>query len=300
LIYKTNKLFCPVPIPLRSWNRLFCALAVLFSSCSSPSAEEEQIPIARVNDAFLYLSDISDLVPKGTSKEDSTQKVKFYIDSWIRETLILQKAEKNLGDEEKNIKKRMEDYRRSLITYAYEKALVNQKLDTNVSNVDIEKYYNEHQKDFELKDNIIKVTYVKVKQNAPKLDKVKQWYKSENEKDVAQLKSYCIQFAENYFIDNNSWLLFDDLLKEIPIKMYDKELFLQNNRFVETADSLNFYFINIKGFKIKNSISPLSFEKDNIRSVILNKRKVELINKMKEDVYNEALKNKEFEIIENK
>ena len=240
------------------------------------------------------------MVSKGTSKEDSIQKVKFYVDNWIRETLILQKAEKNLGEDEKKIKKQMEDYRRSLITYAYEKELVNQKLDTLVSNADIETYYNEHQKDFELKDNIIKVTFVKVKKNAPKQDKVKLWYKSENEKDIAQLKSYCVQFAENYFIDNNSWLLFDDLLKEIPIKMYDKELFLQNNRFVETADSLSLYFVNIKGFKIKNSISPLSFEKENIRSIILNKRKVELINKMKEDVYNEALKNKEFEIMEKK
>lgn len=293
-----NKISSPVPIPQRSWNSLFFVLCVSLLSCSSPTPEDGGKPIARVNEAYLYLSDIAHLVPPGTSKEDSLEKVKFYIENWIRETLILQKAEKNLGDQEKNVKKQLDAYRRSLITYAYEKALVSQKLDTNVSSEDIEKYYNEHQKDFELKDNIIRVTYVKVKKNAPKLDKVKQWYKSENEKDIGQLKGYCIQFAENYFIDNNTWLLFDDLLKEIPIKMYDKELFLQNNRFIETADSLSLYFVNIKGFKIKNSLSPLSFEKENIRSIILNKRKLELISKMKEDVYNEALKNQEFEIIE--
>ena len=57
------------------------------------------------------------------------------------------------------------------------------------------------------------------------------------------------------------------------------------------------YFVNIKGFKIKNSLSPLSFEKENIRNIILNRRKLELISKMKEDVYNEAVKNKEFEIL---
>jgi hypothetical protein len=79
--------------------------------------------------------------------------------------------------------------------------------------------------------------------------------------------------------------------------MYDKELFLQNNRFVEVQDSLNYYFVNIKGFKIKNSLSPLSFEKENIRSIILNRRKLDLVAKMKEDVYNEAVKKNEFEII---
>ncbi|MEW6467434.1 MAG: peptidyl-prolyl cis-trans isomerase [Bacteroidota bacterium] len=277
-----------------------CLWACLLPGCSSPRPGEGQRAIARVNDAFLYESDIADLVPPGTSAADSLEKVRVYIDNWIRETLILQKAEKNLGDQEKDVKKQLEDYRRSLITYAYEKALVYQKLDTLVTDREIELYYKEHQKDFELKDNIVKVTYVKVKRNAPKLDKVKQWYKSENEKDIAQLRSYCIQFAENYFIDNNSWLLFDDLLKEIPMKMYDKELFLQNNRFVETADSLNLYFVNIKGFMIRNSISPISFEKENIRSIILNKRKLQLISKMKEDVYQEAMRNKEFEIIEKK
>ena len=268
----------------------------IFSCAPDQQDEDGKEPVARVKDVYLYRTDLIDLVPEGTSKEDSVELVKKYIDSWVHETLVLEKAEKDLTDRQKNFKKLMEDYRRSLIIHAYEEALISQNLDTTVNNPEIDLYYKNHLSDFELKDNIINVTYVKVKKNAPKLDKLKQWYRSDNEKDIASLKSYCIQFAENYFIDNNTWLLFDDLLKEIPIKMYDKELFLQNNRFVEVQDSASFYFVNIKGFKIKNSLSPLSFEKDNIRSIILNRRKIELIGKMKEDVYNEGVKNNEFEI----
>jgi hypothetical protein len=268
------------------------------ASCGpKPGAEQGKDPIARVKDVFLYRDDIADLVPEGTSKEDSLLIVNKYIDNWIHETLVLQKAEKNLADEQKNFRKLLEDYRRSLIIHAYEEALVSQNLDTTVTDAEIEQYYKGHPSDFELKDNIINVTYVKVKKNAPKLDKLRQWYRSDNEKDMASLKSYCLQFAENYFLDSETWLLFDDLLKEIPIKMYDKELFLQNNRFVEVQDSLSYYFVNIKGFKIKNSLSPLSFEKENIRSIILNRRKLELIGKMKEDVYTEGVKNKEFEVM---
>jgi hypothetical protein len=84
-------------------------------------------------------------------------------------------------------------------------------------------------------------------------------------------------------------------LKEIPIETYNKELFLKNNRFVEVTDSLHYYFVNIKGFKIKNSISPLAFEKDNIRTIIINKRKLQLINSMKEDVYKTAEDKKDVE-----
>ena len=91
-------------------------------------------------------------------------------------------------------------------------------------------------------------------------------------------------------------LYFDDLLKEIPIQpAYNKESFLQNNHFVEVSDADFLYFVNIKGFQIKNSISPLAFERANIRNIILNKRKLDLILKMKEEAEREARANHEIE-----
>jgi hypothetical protein len=274
----------------------YCLLS-LFASCeTAPEKDVNRVAIAKANNYFLYADEIGNIVPQGISAKDSAELLKKYIDNWIQESLVIQKAESNLTDEQKNVEKQLEDYRKSLITYTYEKELVKQKLDTVISNEEIEKYYNDNPSDFELKDNIIKVIYVKISKKAPGLDKLRKWYKSDNMKDREQLAGYCHQFAENFYLDDNSWLLFDDLLKEIPIQTYNKELFLQNNRFVEVADSLNNYFLNIKGFKIRNSLSPLSFEKENIKNIILNKRKLELITKMKQDVYNDALNNKKIEI----
>jgi len=253
-------------------------------------------PIAKVNDAVLYDSQLKDLVPQGVSAKDSLDIIKKFIDNWVKETLVIQKAEDNLTEEQKNVEKQLRDYRNSLITYAYEKELVKQKLDTVVNDNEIEEYYNNNHQNFELKDNIIKVIYVKVNKKAPQQDKLKKWYKSDSPKDMEQLTGYCHQFASNFYLDGNSWLLFDDLLKEIPIQTYNKELFLQNNRFVEVSDSSYNYFVNIKGFKIRNSLSPLSFEKENIKNIILNKRKLELINQMKTDIYNDALNKNKIEI----
>ncbi|MCX6296463.1 MAG: peptidyl-prolyl cis-trans isomerase [Bacteroidetes bacterium] len=271
----------------------------LFSCNSSPDKDIDRVAIARANNVFLYLDDIKDIVPQGTLSKDSIELIKKYIDNWIHESLVIQKAESNLSDEQKNVEKQLRDYRNSLITYSYEKELVKQKLDTVVSDKEIEEYYNNNQDDFELKDNIIKVVYVKVDKKTPGIEKLKKWYKSDNAKDKEQLESYCHQFAVNFYLDDSSWLLFDDLLKEIPIQTYNKELFLQNNHFVEVSDSLNSYFVNIKGFKVKNSLSPLSFEKENIENIILNKRKLQLIIKMKEDVYNDAANNNKIEIYSN-
>ena len=272
-------------------------LLIFVSACSSnANNEDNRVPIARAGAAYLYENDIENIVPKGTPSKDSLDLLKKYIDNWMHDALIVQKAENNLTDEQKNVEKQLQDFRNSLITYAYEKELVKQKLDTLVDIQEIEKYYGANQADFQLKDNIIKVIYVKVNKKAPNIAKLRALYKSENLKDREQLTGYCHQFAENFFLDDNSWLLFDDLLKEIPIQAYNKELFLQNNRYVEVSDSGSSYFLNIKGFKIRNSTSPLSFEKENIKNIILNKRKLQLISKMKEDVYNDAANNKKLEI----
>ena len=268
----------------------------MFACNSRPYKDENRIAIARANNDYLYMDDVIDLIPPGTPSKDSAELIRKYIDNWVRESLVIQKAESNLAEEQKNVEKQLRDYRNSLITYIYEKELVKQKLDTVVADTEIEQYYNNNQADFELKDNIIKVIYVKVDKKAPGIDKLKKWYKSDNMKDREQLASYCHQFAANFYLDDASWLLFDDLLKEIPIQTYNKELFLQNNRFVEVSDSLSDYFVNIKGFKIRNSLSPLGFEKENIKTIILNKRKLQLITKMKEDVYNDAANNKKIEI----
>lgn len=274
------------------------AVVLFLFSCGQAPVEPEGKVVAKVGDVFLYASEVRE-VGAGRDAKDSTETVRKYVNNWVKEMLVLQQAEKNLVSEKKNFDKMVEDYRRSLITYQYESELVKQKLDTVVGEEEISKYYEENKANFELKDNIIKVVYVKVRKDAPKADKVKEWYRSSDVKSKDALTGYCHQYAENFFLDENTWLQFDDILKEVPIKLYDKEAFLQNNRTIETQDSTYLYFVNIKGFMTKNSTSPLSFEKENIRSIIVNKRKVELIKKMREDIYNEGVKNKTFEVYEN-
>ncbi len=272
-------------------------------SCSffKHSDEQDGRIVAKAFDKTLAWNELEGLIPADASKADSTKIADSYIDNWIRQQVVLHKAEANMqGDSLRNhIEKQLEDYRNSLVRFAYEKELVSQKLDTVVSEQEIANYYDTNKDNFELKDNIIKVIYLKVNKKSPKLNKVREWYKSDREQDRKQLEDYCHQFAENYFLDDNTWLLFDDLIKEIPIRTYDKEQYLKNNRFVEIEDSNYYYLVNIKGFKIKDSLSPLVFEHDNIINIILNKRKLKLIEDMEKSAYEEAMKHKDVEIIKN-
>jgi hypothetical protein len=282
--------------------RLFLSFAGIFTimCCAScrflNSNETASDVVAKACGKYLYRSDLNGLVPTGTSKSDSILLLKNYINTWVHQQVVINKAENNLEGDKKNVEKQLQDYKNSLIVFAYEKALVEQKLDTVVSIGEIETYYKNNESSFELKDNIIKVLYLKLEKKAPNLAKVKQWYKSDQAKDLALLEEYCIKYAANFYLDGSNWLLFDDLLKEIPIKTYDKEHYLKNNRFIEITDSSYNYLVNIKGFKIKDSVSPLSFEKENIKNNILNQRKLKLIQEMEKKTYLEALNNKEIEV----
>lgn len=121
------------------------------------------------------------MMTPGTSKEDSASLANSFIQNWVKQQTILYKAENNLDEEKKNVNK-VGGIWNSLITYIYESELIRQKLDTAVSEQEIEKYRRKSTK-FQLKDNTIKVLYLRVKKDAPKIKKVKEWYKSSDPKD---------------------------------------------------------------------------------------------------------------------
>jgi hypothetical protein len=277
----------------------FSITLTFFYSCTYFHKEttEQQEAIARVFDYYLYPADLAGVVPFGVTIEDSSTIVRNFIDNWSRQKAMLHLAEKELSDDRKDVSKELEEYRNSLITYAFETELIGKKLDTLIADEEISTFYKNHPQNFELKDNIIRVIYLKLGKKSPKLDKVREWYKSDSRKDRVLLEDYCHQYAMNYFLDDTTWLLFDDLLKEIPIKTYDQEQFLQNNRNIEIEDSSLIYLVSIKGFMVKNSLSPLSFEKKNIASMIINQRKRQLIDDTERQAYEDAKNSGKVEIL---
>jgi hypothetical protein len=273
------------------------SLLLLFIVVACGSGKKERPDaVARVYDQYLDWEEIEANIPEELMGVDSIRFVQNFAEDWIKKQLIYRKAQDNLSAEDIDIEQQLEEYKRTLYTYQFEQEIINQNLDTLVTDEQIENYYKSHPGDFELKDNIIKVVYVKLKKDAPKLNLVKKWYRSESTKDRMALEDYCHQYAENFFMNDDSWLMFDDLLKEIPIQTYDQESYLRNNRFVELNDGNYLYLVNIKGFKIKEGISPLSFERENIKKILLNQRKLKMVDDLHTSLYQKAANDKDFEI----
>ena len=67
--------------------------------------------MAQVYHYKLYASEVRQGMPVGLSQEDSLALASDFIDSWVKEKLVLHEAEKRLAAGEKNFSKEMMDYR---------------------------------------------------------------------------------------------------------------------------------------------------------------------------------------------
>ncbi|HEY9049309.1 MAG TPA: peptidyl-prolyl cis-trans isomerase [Ohtaekwangia sp.] len=264
---------------------------------SSSGSETERQPVARVDNAYLYKDELDGIIAPGTSRQDSTTRVEAYINSWVRKQLLIQEATRKIDINEADVERKILDYRYSIIAYEYQNYYIKQHLDTIVSNTEVEAYYKGNIDNFILKQNIVQATFIKVPKNAPRTAKIKELIYSKREKDEKELKSYCLSFSSAYHISDSSWMIFDDLVRNSPlVEIPNKIQFLKSNPYYETSDDGYLYFLKVDQYRISDNVSPLEFVKDDIRNIILNKRKVELADKLEDEVYNNGVNQKEFEI----
>ncbi len=275
---------------------LIPVLLFAFNSCDyMPRAVDEDV-VAEAMGKKLYTYDLKGIVPEGISANDSINLTRRYIDNWVRQQIFLEHAKKSLSPEQMDFEKKIRDYRNSLTIFAFENNYIQNNLDTVVEKTQIKEYYENHKEEFKLKDDIVKVTYVKIPRNAPDQNLLRRLYRSTDPDYMASLEDYCTQHAAAFYTDIDSWLLFNEILREIPIQASNRGAFLRNNQNVEISDDYYRYFLYIHDYRLKDNISPVGFVTENIKNIILNRRKQELINKLRNDLYRDAVKSNSFEV----
>lgn len=272
-----------------------CDLIRMKKNQASPT--DARVAVARVGDTYLYVDELAGVVYGNTTREDSITRATTYINSWIRKQLLISQAMKTIDINEAEVERKVLDYRYSLIGYEYQNYYIKQNLDTNVPDPEISEYYKAHIDNFILKQNIIRGTFIRVPKGAPRTNKVKDLMFSAKEKDKEELKSYCLSFSSAYHLPDSSWIEFDKLVANSPLaEIPNKVQFLKSNPYYETSDTESLFFLKVDEYKISDNVSPLEFVKEDIKNIILNKRKVELVKKLEDEVYENASKNKEFEV----
>jgi len=278
---------------------LLSGCLLLEGGCFNQQNRLREKPVARVFNEYLYPDDLSNIVPSGTNSADSTMIAKSYIQQWIRKKVLLKKAEFNLSNEKQNVDQLIEEYRASLLIYEYEKEYLLQKMDTVVSDNEIETFYTHHPGDFRLDGPIIKGLYFTVPSNSDLIRTIRKILPSKKSEDYTRLVALAGESALLIEPYEEQWVSFSVLCQRMPHFADNTEDYLKKHDYIEVADSSKIHFIKVLEYKLSGETAPLEYVRSEVNDVILNRRKVKVIHQLESSIYDEAVLQNQIEIYEN-
>ncbi|HEX8562575.1 MAG TPA: hypothetical protein VF676_06315 [Flavobacterium sp.] len=272
-------------------------LLLLCTSCSYFKPEAKPEAIARVDESYLYKDAIEELVPQGTSKEDSVAIVRSYIDHWASQKLLIKSAELNLNDDQKaRFDNLIRQYKIDLYTKAYLEELVTRSVDTIVSDAEVKAYYEQNKENFKTNGILVRLRYISLKKDNPRLATIRSKFLDFRKSDKKFWDTYGMQF--NSFAFNDSvWVEMSQVYGRLPfINPENREQYIVPGKSVQHADSTDMYLVKVRDVLNRNQVSPLQYVTPTLREVIINKRKLELIQKFEKEIRDDAIKDKKYEI----
>ncbi|MGN0033502.1 MAG: hypothetical protein ACI358_06990 [Candidatus Limimorpha sp.] len=268
----------------------------LFSCRDSNLIEKNDRIVASIYGKNLYQSDLHDVLYKGISASDSIVRTRAFIEQWIRRELIIHQAEQNLSENELDFSKQIQDYRNSLVIYKYESKLIEQKLDTIVSDTEILDYYNSNSGNFKLNKNVVRIASVEIESDDKRKWQFIKLLRDYDELLIDSIGSMAEKYCENYDINVERWRYFDEVIEEYGLDVKDELRYLEKNKFIKIEREGTTCLLRICDYRTIGDDAPAELEKVSIRYIILNMRKKKLIEEMNNSLFNKAVEEHVFEI----
>jgi len=282
---------------MKRYFYLIVLIYSLLSGCTffSSSSHGDGV-IAKVGDKLLLRRDLASALQGGITKSDSLNQAKEFIQRWIKQELMLQMAEQNLAEDQKDVQNELDEYRTALIIHRYQQQLINQKLDTILTAADIRQYYDLNPQKFILDQHIVKAIYIEVPKNVAKVDQLKRWISKLDDQSKTELEKYSFHYATKFDYYNEQWIDFSQIRSRMPVSLISPDAALKRNRFIESTDNDKYYLAAIKDYRLIGDKAPFEFVKDRIANLILNTRKMEFIEELQKNIYKKGKEENLFKI----
>lgn len=292
IVAKTSSFISNLATPsaIDGMARLLVVVFLLLplASCQKKVEHEGKHPVAQVNGTFFYQEDLAKILPYGVSAADSAKLAEELIRKWTEEQVLYDKAEHNVGGDS-HIEQLVADYRRKLILNSYEQRLIRQKMTEEVTEEELQNYYEENKLLFVLEEPVIKGVFIKAPRKTPGLKDLKKWYKDSSEESLEQLEKFVLRNAVIYEYFYDKWMSVSELEGKITVSLSDLGKDFDKNRNIEVEDEEYCYLLHIEEYINKGEAKPYDMAKPEIVDLLANARRVEFMQKVKEDLYNQAV-----------
>ena len=282
---------------MNHFNKILFLLFFGFSACDFPVVKTQKEPLARVNDALLFKDTIDFSFINGSTESDSILFVQNIINDWATTQLLIDGAILNLNEQTQvDFEQLVQQYKSDLYTSSYVEALVSQNLDTLVSIEQLQEVYVANKQLFVLRDDLLKLRYININASISNLNEIKKRFKRFNSDDKIRLDSISIQF-NSFYLKDSIWIKSEQVISKIkPLELGFNKVLLKKPNFIQLKDSLGLYLMQISEVLERGKPAPIEYVSPTLKQIVINNRKLKLIKKLKSDIVNDAIKNKNFEI----
>lgn len=266
------------------WIFIVCSVLSILACRNNKETipEKDDVLLVTVHNKHLYKSEVDGMVPVEATTQDSTMIVNAFIEKWIRESLLMHEAEKNIP-KDLNIDDLVRDYRASLIRHNYEKVLVELQLDSLITPNEIVEYYNENKEQFRLESPIIQCLFIEIPLNSPGIENAEKMWRDYLNNKSTEIETYAKEHASQYLLSDSTWYRQNRIVTLLPKNQQQQQL--TKNRELKIRDSQFQFFVKVLDRQTANNIAPMSFVEDQIIRVILHKRKIKFLDDKREEIY---------------
>ena len=249
--------------------------------CSCSMQHAGDVIVAEVGKYRLYASDVNSVYKRGMSKDDSLSSMRLFVEGWVKEKILLSRAEEFLSEEDQNVENELESYRASLLIYRYENRYIEANLDSRIPESILEEYYNDNRDSFYGTETVVKAKCIMVDSNSPYIRRIEKLYASEKIEDNEELEEICRTSAERYEDFGMNWVGMSKVALFLRKSTSATEsLFSGSSSYSMTSEGKT-YFVHVLEKIRPGRHLPFEYVKNDIRSVMLNRERARLLEEFR-------------------
>ncbi len=284
------------------WSRLrlinkgvclaFFGLGILASGCQSSQKGEGQqpsIPVASVGEDTLYQRKVNQYYQGiNRNSNDSQALVHNYIQRWIKQKIVFQKAMNELPKPQKDKTEELQRYYESLIRHTFKSELFRNELNRNFPKDTLKSYYKAHKAQFKLKEPVCKVRYMALPLSAPRQAAVSDWFQSDKNYHLDSLFRYANKHARHFSLNTKEWYYFNELKKRFELTGKEQDFLADQSLHQKQLDSTTKLHLAFQKHRMAGSTAPFSLVRERIRQRFLNDRKQDLVKRKEQAAIRKA------------
>jgi hypothetical protein len=263
-------------------------MTVSFCQVLQKEPVKPDILLAEVYAKKLFLSDLEGMFPPSATREDSTQIIANFTARWTQEQVFLSEAEKHIPAD-LSIEQLLKKYKESLIGLNFQQKLINQNLDSSVSEEEIRDFYDKNKDQYLLETPIIRCYFVKIPGNIKEMKRAREWWDDLTPSNKKRLASLAEKYNGTYHLEDSVWHNVSDIETLFPKGRISARNWTNTER-LSISDNEYQYFFRVLELVSKQENAPISYVADKARLIILNKRKNKLIEEFKTKLYETELR----------